>query len=93
MPAEVPAGPPADLSVYLVTDRAQAAAAGHDLPALVAAAVAGGVTAVQVREKVADAGAFLATVLQVAAVLPASVARAAPRRAASSRAAQASSAR
>lgn len=64
---------PADLSVYLVTDRAQAAAAGHDLPALVAAAVAGGVTVVQVREK-ADAGVFLETVLLVAAVLPGSVA-------------------
>lgn len=65
---------PADVSVYLVTDRAQAAAAGHDLPGLVAAAVAGGVTAVQVREKAADAGVFLDTVLRVAAVLPESTA-------------------
>lgn len=65
---------PADLSVYLVTDRAQAAAAGHDLTALVAAAVAGGVTAVQVREKEADAGVFLDDVLKVAAVLPEAVA-------------------
>ena len=73
MSTELSAGLPVDLSVYLVTDRARAAAAGHDLPTLVAAAVAGGVTAVQVREK-ADAGVFLATVLQVAAVLPDSVA-------------------
>lgn len=63
----------ADLSVYLVTDKAQAAAAGHDLTDLVAAAVAGGVTAVQVREKQTDAGPFLDTVLKVAAVLPESV--------------------
>ena len=64
----------ADLSIYLVTDRSQAAAAGHDLADLVAAAVAGGVTAVQVREKQADAGEFLDTVLKVAAVLPEPVA-------------------
>jgi thiamine-phosphate pyrophosphorylase len=64
----------ADLSIYLVTDKAQAAAAGHDLTDLVAAAVAGGVTAVQVREKDADAGDFLDTVRKVAAVLPESVA-------------------
>lgn len=64
----------ADLSIYLVTDKAQADAAGHDLADLVAAAVAGGVTAVQVREKQADAGPFLDTVLKVAAVLPESVA-------------------
>jgi thiamine-phosphate diphosphorylase len=36
--------------------------------------VAGGATAVQVREKQADAGVFLDTVLKVAAVLPESVA-------------------
>src|SRR5918998_550978 len=59
----------ADLSIYLVTDKSEAAAAGHDLSDLVAAAVAGGVTAVQVREKTADAGEFLDTVLKVAAVL------------------------
>ena len=64
----------ADLSIYLVTDKSQAAAAGHDLADLVAAAVAGGVTAVQVREKTADAGEFLDTVLKVAAVLPEPVA-------------------
>jgi thiamine-phosphate pyrophosphorylase len=64
----------ADLSIYLVTDRTQATEAGHDLADLVAAAVAGGATAVQVREKQADAGEFLDTVLKVAAVLPESVA-------------------
>lgn len=64
----------ADLSIYLVTDKGQATAAGHDLADLVAAAVAGGVTAVQVREKQADAGEFLDTVLKVAAVLPDNVA-------------------
>ena len=64
----------ADLSIYLVTDKSQVAAAGHHLVDLVAAAVAGGVTAVQVREKTADAGEFLDTVLEVAAVLPESVA-------------------
>jgi thiamine-phosphate pyrophosphorylase len=65
---------PADLSIYLVTDKSQATAAGHDLTELVAAAVAGGATAVQVREKDAEAGVFLDTVLKVAAVLPESVA-------------------
>jgi thiamine-phosphate pyrophosphorylase len=64
----------ADLSIYLVTDKAQAVAAGHDLTDLVAAAVAGGATAVQVREKDAGAGEFLDTVRRVAAVLPESVA-------------------
>lgn len=64
----------ADLSVYLVTDSAQAAGAGHDLTALVAAAVAGGVTAVQVREKRADAGGLLEVVHKIAPVLPESVA-------------------
>ena len=60
----------ADLSIYLITDTAQAAAAGHDLTDLVAAAVAGGVTAVEVREKNAAAGPFLDTVLRIADVLP-----------------------
>ena len=60
-------------SIWSPTNR-QAAAAGHDLADLVAAAVAGGVTAVQVREKQADAGEFLDTVLKVAAVLPEPVA-------------------
>ncbi len=63
-----------DLSVYLVTDAAQAAACGRDVPGTVAAAVAGGVTAVQVREKDGDARDFLATVVRLAAVLPERVA-------------------
>lgn len=61
-----------DLSVYLVTDRALAG--GRDLADMVAEAVAGGVTAVQVREKDASAREFLGTVLRVAGVLPERVA-------------------
>jgi thiamine-phosphate pyrophosphorylase len=63
-----------DLSLYLVTDSAQAAAAGHDLVDVVKQAVAGGVTAVQVREKDASARVFLNTVLDIADVLPETVA-------------------
>lgn len=59
-----------DLALYLVTDAVIATRAGHRLPDLVAAAVAGGVTAVQVREKHAPARAFLDTVLAVAAATP-----------------------
>lgn len=62
-----------DLSLYLVTDAQVAAASGHDRVAVVRAAAENGVTAVQVREKDAPARAFLQTVLDVAAVLPASV--------------------
>ncbi|WP_037870984.1 thiamine phosphate synthase, partial [Streptomyces sp. SPB074] len=61
------------MSVYLVTDSAQCAARGRTVAETVAAAVAGGVTAVQVREKEAGGRAFLAQVLAVAAVLPARV--------------------
>lgn len=63
-----------DLSVYLVTDATLAATRGRDVASTVAAAVAGGATAVQVREKDAPAATFLATVLAVAAVLPEAVA-------------------
>lgn len=63
-----------DLSVYLVTDSRQAAEAGHELPDLVRAAIDGGVTAVQVREKDAPAAAFLETVLRLAEVVPPDVA-------------------
>ncbi|UNX54571.1 thiamine phosphate synthase [Georgenia sp. TF02-10] len=63
-----------DLSLYLVTDSRLAAAAGHDVVELVRAAVDGGVTAVQVREKDAPARAFLDTVLRVADVVPPPVA-------------------
>lgn len=63
-----------DLSRYLVTDATQCAAAGRDVATTVAAAVAGGITAVQIREKHAEAGSFLDTVLAVARCLPDSVA-------------------
>ncbi|WP_010202112.1 thiamine phosphate synthase [Salinibacterium sp. PAMC 21357] len=54
-----------DLSTYLVTDSAQARAAGHDLVDLVYEAVAGGVTVVQIREKDTPAHEFLDIVLRV----------------------------
>jgi len=54
-----------DLSTYLVTDSAQARAAGHDLVELIYEAVAGGVTVVQLREKDLPARAFLDLVLRV----------------------------
>lgn len=62
-----------DLSLYLVTDSAQAAAAGHSIVDVVRLAVAGGVSAVQVRAKDASGREFLDTVLRVADVLPDSV--------------------
>lgn len=65
---------PVDLSVYLVTDAAQCRARGRSVAETVAQAVAGGVTAVQIREKHADGGDFLRTVTEVAAVLPEHVA-------------------
>lgn len=65
---------PADLSVYLVTDAAQCGARGRSVAETVAQAVAGGVTAVQIREKHTDGGDFLRTVMEVAAVLPEHVA-------------------
>ncbi|MFD4941410.1 thiamine phosphate synthase [Streptomyces sp. NPDC058239] len=65
---------PVDLSVYLVTDAAQCAARGRSVAETVALAVAGGVTAVQVREKHAAGRTFLRTVLEVAAVVPERVA-------------------
>lgn len=68
----VPAG--VDLSVYLVTDPDQCAARGRTVAGTVAQAVAGGVTAVQIREKRASGREFLRTVLDVAEILPAHVA-------------------
>lgn len=62
-----------DLSLYLVTDTAIAAAAGHSVPAVVAAAVAGGVTIVQVREKHASTQQVVDLLGSVAAVLPSGV--------------------
>ena len=58
-----------DLSTYLVTDSAQARAAGHDLVDLIYEAVAGGVTIVQLREKDLPARAFLDLVLRVSAAV------------------------
>lgn len=63
-----------DLSLYLVTDSAQAAAAGRTVVDVVRHAVAGGVSAVQVREKHASAKEFLDTVLRIADELPDTVA-------------------
>jgi thiamine-phosphate pyrophosphorylase len=63
-----------DLSVYLVTDSALAEARGADLVDVVEAAIAGGVTAVQVREKHATSRAFLDLVVRLARVVPPSVA-------------------
>ncbi|MFI8184224.1 thiamine phosphate synthase [Actinacidiphila glaucinigra] len=65
---------PVDLSVYLVTDAVQCKARGRSVAETVAQAVAGGVTAVQIREKHTDGGDFLRTVTEVAAVLPEHVA-------------------
>ncbi|OUE09642.1 Hydroxymethylpyrimidine/phosphomethylpyrimidine kinase [Clavibacter michiganensis] len=58
-----------DLSVYLVTDPALCGARG--VHAVVAAAVAGGATAVQIRDKHASAADLLATVLAAASVIDA----------------------
>jgi thiamine-phosphate pyrophosphorylase len=66
--------PKLDLSLYLVTDSALAALAGHSIVDVVRWAVAGGVTAVQVREKDASAREFLDTVLAIADALPENVA-------------------
>ncbi len=64
----------ADLSVYLITDAAQAESCGRDLVATVRAAVAGGVTAVQVRDKYGRTRDTLALVAQLSEVLPRTVA-------------------
>lgn len=66
--------PPVDYSVYLVTDSALAAAQGRDVVQTVELAVAGGVTAVQIREKHATARSLLSLVRQVAEILPPHVA-------------------
>lgn len=62
-----PGGVAADLelSVYLVTDSDMAASQGRTVPEVVAAAVAGGVTCVQVRAKHAAGREFLDLVGQV----------------------------
>lgn len=58
---------PLDLSVYLVTDTRQCGVRG--VPAVVAAAVVGGVRTVQIRDHDASAAELLALVLAVAEVL------------------------
>jgi len=63
-----------DLSLTLVTDAGLAESVGRDIVDVVAAAISGGVTTVQVREKTASASAFLRTVERVAAITPAHVA-------------------
>lgn len=63
-----------DLSVYLVTDAEACRSAGRSVVETVAAAVAGGATAVQLREKDSSARAFLRLVTAVSAVLPEGVA-------------------
>jgi len=69
-----PAHPqPPDLSVYLVTDSDQARRRGRDLVDVVARAVDGGVTAVQVREKTASTRDVVELLGRIAAVLPAGV--------------------
>jgi len=69
VPVTTVARPP-DLSLYLVTDAEMAAQAGIPLPRLVAAAISGGVTTVQIREKHQPAGAFLRTVIEIGQVVP-----------------------
>ncbi|EPR75425.1 Thiamin-phosphate pyrophosphorylase [Leifsonia rubra CMS 76R] len=58
-----------NLSTYLVTDSVQARAASHDLVDLVSAAVDGGVTIVQLREKDLRAREFLDVVLRVSSAV------------------------
>jgi len=50
-----------DYSLYLVTDSTPAILGSRDLVEVVEAALAGGVTLVQYREKVCDTGAMIAT--------------------------------
>jgi thiamine-phosphate pyrophosphorylase len=64
--------PPFDPTLYLVTDTALAGARG--VPDVVRAAVAGGVTAVQVRDKTASRRELYALTLAVREVLPPEVA-------------------
>jgi thiamine-phosphate pyrophosphorylase len=64
--------PPFDPTLYLVTDTALAGARG--VPDVVRAAVAGGVTAVQVRDKAASRRELYALTLAVREVLPPGVA-------------------
>jgi thiamine-phosphate pyrophosphorylase len=64
----------ADLSVYLVTDSGPVHSVGRSVPQIVAEAIAGGVTAVQVRNKNATAREFLELVTRIESVVPPAVA-------------------
>lgn len=66
--------PEVDLSLYLVVDRPQLERAGHDPVTAVRDAVAGGVTAVQVRDKQLPTRDTLAFCAALAETLPPSVA-------------------
>jgi thiamine-phosphate pyrophosphorylase len=63
-----------DLSLYFVTDFDQAAAAGRSVEGTVAAAIAGGVTAIQVREKKRSASEFVEVLCNLSHVVPVNVA-------------------
>lgn len=63
-----------DLTLYLVTDSAQAEAGGWRLDDLVREAVAGGVTCIQVREKTGGARRFIHQVRDISAAVPPEVA-------------------
>ncbi|VXC09918.1 thiamine phosphate synthase [Citricoccus sp. K5] len=65
-----PITPPPDLSVYLVTDSAQAQGAGRTLVETVVAAVGGGVTTVQLREKTTPARQQIELLETLSAALP-----------------------
>lgn len=63
----------ADLSLYLITDAAAAERAGRTVLETVGLAVAGGVTAVQVRDKRGDARAMLELAVAIGDLVPAGV--------------------
>ena len=57
-----------DYSLYLVTDSTPAILGSRDLVEVVEAALAGGVTLVQYREKLSDTGAMISTARKLHAV-------------------------
>jgi thiamine-phosphate diphosphorylase/hydroxyethylthiazole kinase len=57
-----------DYSLYLVTDSTPAILGGKDLVEVVEAALSGGVTVVQYRDKVSDTGVLLSTARKLHAV-------------------------
>ncbi|KAJ0152549.1 Thiamine-phosphate synthase [Colletotrichum tanaceti] len=60
--------PAVDYSLYLVTDSTPAILADRDLADVVAAAVRGGVTVVQYRDKTSDTGALVANARRLHAI-------------------------